>query len=188
MRSLAQLIEESREDLLKVWMDIVLGNREEQKLPARPSGADAVGMGVILDRLIAGLQRAAQPMIQDPAFADLVHYMVDVSAARAREGYSPSATARFVMSLKTASAPVLATEYGGIPERWRAETTVIDDIMDQLAVLTFEAFVVAREEVITHQSQAMLEISTPALRIWKDVVMMPLVGVVDTRRAQHIME
>jgi rsbT co-antagonist protein RsbR len=46
----------------------------------------------------------------------------------------------------------------------------------------------ARQGVISLQSASILEISTPTLRIWDDMVMMPLVGVVDTKRAQHIME
>jgi rsbT co-antagonist protein RsbR len=51
-----------------------------------------------------------------------------------------------------------------------------------------EPYVEAREDVILRQSEAILEISTPALRIWDEIVMMPLVGVIDTSRAQHIME
>jgi rsbT co-antagonist protein RsbR len=64
----------------------------------------------------------------------------------------------------------------------------LHQIVDQLASQTFEVCLRARERVISRQSASILEISTPALRIWDDMVMMPLIGVIDTKRAQHIME
>jgi len=45
-----------------------------------------------------------------------------------------------------------------------------------------------QEAVIEQQSAALLELSTPMLAISEDTVVMPLVGAVDSRRAQQIME
>jgi PAS domain S-box-containing protein len=44
------------------------------------------------------------------------------------------------------------------------------------------------ERTINAQSLSILELSTPALQLWDEVVVLPLVGVVDTARAQQIME
>lgn len=38
------------------------------------------------------------------------------------------------------------------------------------------------------QQEAILELSTPALRVWEGIVLMPIIGTIDTRRAQQVME
>lgn len=44
------------------------------------------------------------------------------------------------------------------------------------------------QDVIARQSHAILELSTPAIRLWDEVVLLPLVGVIDTPRAQQVAE
>ena len=43
-------------------------------------------------------------------------------------------------------------------------------------------------ETIRNQQQSISELSTPVLQLWDDVVAMPIIGVVDTKRSLDIME
>ncbi|MBA3469489.1 MAG: substrate-binding domain-containing protein [Herpetosiphonaceae bacterium] len=51
-----------------------------------------------------------------------------------------------------------------------------------------EALVHAREEVITAQKAALRELSTPIIPISDTVMIMPLIGTIDTARAQQVIE
>lgn len=176
-------------DLLKDNRDAILGNWTQR---LRDSVDGLVGTEgtqvVLLDKFIAALRQASVSDIKDPAFRDLADYMAELSAVRAREGYSPSATGRLVMGLKAAADPFLRAEYHADGDRGAQESRILADVVEQLCFLTFEAYMRAREDVISRQSDAIMEISTPSLKIWDDIVMMPLVGVIDTARAQRIME
>jgi rsbT co-antagonist protein RsbR len=186
MKTLNLLIADGRDALLAKWGDLL---RQAFSGAARKNPADLTSLPAVVDRLADAFRNAASPAtMNDPSFAGLGKFMTDVSAALAREGYTPEETAVFVMSLKAAADPMLAAEYSDAPERWVCELKVLNDIVDQLASLTFSAYMAAREEIILRQSEAILEISTPALLIWDNIVMMPLIGVIDTRRAQHVME
>ena len=181
MKALADVIWDGREGLLTSWM-------ERLRLSVDGAVGSEAAIVTLLDRFIVALKSASKIDIREPAFREVVDHMAELSAARAREGFSPSATGRLVMALKGAMEPLIMAEYGRDPDRQRQEIASISELVDQLCFLTFEAYMRAREEVIVSQSEAILEISTPALRIWDDVVMMPLVGVIDTARAQQIME
>ncbi len=47
---------------------------------------------------------------------------------------------------------------------------------------------VKMENDLRVQSQTILELATPVIKIWDGILLLPLVGAIDTARAQHIME
>jgi rsbT co-antagonist protein RsbR len=55
----------------------------------------------------------------------------------------------------------------------------------ELAITTYMA---ASEEIISRQTQEILEVSTPVVQVWEGVIVAPLIGMLDTQRAQQFME
>ena len=55
-------------------------------------------------------------------------------------------------------------------------TISVHDLTDQREV----------EETIREQGRALMELSTPAIRVWQGLLLMPLIGAIDTARAQQI--
>ena len=61
-------------------------------------------------------------------------------------------------------------------------------MLDDLGLHIFETYAAARERIIADQGQAMLELSTPVVRLWEGIIAVPLVGTLDSARAQLVME
>jgi rsbT co-antagonist protein RsbR len=46
----------------------------------------------------------------------------------------------------------------------------------------------AKDELIAQQSRAIMELSTPVIEVWEDILVLPLIGAIDTARAQRVVE
>jgi len=51
-----------------------------------------------------------------------------------------------------------------------------------------EVYQKSREELIERQQRELLELSTPVVELWDDIVALPLVGTLDSQRTQIVME
>jgi rsbT co-antagonist protein RsbR len=60
--------------------------------------------------------------------------------------------------------------------------------VDVAALFTFDSYVRVREGLIADQAEQLLELSTPVVKLWEGVVAVPLVGTLDSARAQVVME
>lgn len=55
------------------------------------------------------------------------------------------------------------------------------------AALVVDAYSRLSSQTIADQTRALIEMSTPVTALWDDILMLPVVGLVDSRRAQEIM-
>jgi len=53
--------------------------------------------------------------------------------------------------------------------------------------LVVETYSRMTNQKISRQSQALMEMSTPVTAIWQDILMLPIVGIIDSKRSQDIM-
>ena len=54
--------------------------------------------------------------------------------------------------------------------------------------MVMESHQKAREAVIQRQQEEMLELSTPVVKLWDGVLALPIIGTLDSSRAQAVME
>ncbi|MDT5039174.1 MAG: rsbT co-antagonist protein RsbR [Actinoplanes sp.] len=111
----------------------------------------------------------------------------ELSSIRARQGFSATETAVSVYGLKEA---VLATLDDGesTDTRTLRDFVAFSSFVDRAGLFTFDSYVRAREELIADQAEQLLELSTPVVKLWEGVVAVPLVGTLDSARAQVVME
>ena len=179
--------------LLKTYEKDLLADWIKEQLGALTLRGDLLKEADLREQsraFLSALQGAAQRSedIQSEAWAETRQVLNELSRARALAGFSPTETATFVFSLKQPLFNRLRQEVKGDPdaladEMWRASV-----LLDKLGLYTTEVFQRSREEVIGRQQAEMLELSTPVVELWDDILALPLVGTLDSARTQVVME
>lgn len=181
---LSQILSTNHDDLLKNWTEGILGG-----LGRRAGISDEEirrQAGQFLNLLAKACNESND--VNAPAFLEVRQLLTEISDSRVRQGFSPIETANFVFSLKQ---PLFAhlrkafvTDAAGLAE----ETWTVSTLFDQLGLFTIEVFQKSREQIIFRQQQELLELSTPVVQLWKDVLALPLIGTLDSARTQVVME
>jgi rsbT co-antagonist protein RsbR len=112
----------------------------------------------------------------------------EVSRSRASQGFSPSETATFVLSLKSPVFSLIRDQYSKDAKMLGDLSWSATELIDSLGLYTTESYQKAREEVIMRQQQDLLELSTPVVKLWDRVLALPLIGTLDSQRTQVVME
>jgi rsbT co-antagonist protein RsbR len=134
------------------------------------------------------LQDGGTPHIHEAAWEDVRKLLGEISTQRARQGFTPVETALFVFSVKEPLFELLRRELADdmpalIDALWSASL-----VFDALGLYTTEVFQRSREQVIARQQQELLELSTPVVQLWENVLALPLIGTLDSARTQIVME
>ncbi|XVU25664.1 STAS domain-containing protein [Actinoplanes sp. CA-054009] len=177
----AGLLEENSDALVATWTD-----RVATTLRGRLSHAELQRQHTELRKAFQlALSGGAQKIVDESA-AELRAQLSDLSASRARQGFSVTETAVSVFAFKEAVLGVI--DQGGGSEAALRDYVALSAFVDEAALFTSDSYVRVREELIADQAEQLLELSTPVVKLWEGVVAVPLVGTLDSARAQVVME
>ncbi len=188
LKTIAEIIVDRQEEILTDWMQLITKLGGTRTLELMSEDQLVVQAKGLLTTLTTAFNAEQYVTIDTPDFADSVALLQDISASRAEQGFTASETAVFVFSLKDALLKYMQEEISEDPVILNAEIQKMNKIIDNLGLLTFETYAKTREEVILQQSRSLMELSTPVIRLWDQIIMLPIVGVIDTLRATQLME
>jgi rsbT co-antagonist protein RsbR len=176
----AVLLEENQEAVVAAWTDRVAAS-----LRGRLSRAElqrqTAELGKGFQQALAG---GATALDQEPA-ADLRAQLSEVSTGRARQGFTATETAVSIFAVKETVLEIVERTGSDVGLR---EYAAFAAFVDEAVLFTFECYVRVREGLISDQAEQLLELSTPVVKLWEGVVAVPLVGTLDSARAQVVME
>ena len=123
-----------------------------------------------------------------PPWKPVKDTLAEISQKRAAQGFSPSETATFVFSLKQPLFNLAQQRVGQDGKRLADMLWDLTLILDKLGLYTTEVYQESREGVIHRQQQELMELSTPVVQLWDEVLALPLIGTLDSARTQVVME
>jgi rsbT co-antagonist protein RsbR len=126
--------------------------------------------------------------IQQPNWASVREFIGEVSRSRAIQGFSPSETATFVLSLKQPLFIRLRKAHDGQPDNMFEDLWNATVLLDKLGLYTTEVFLKTREDVIGRQQKEVFELSSPVVELWDGILGLPIIGTLDSKRSQLVME
>lgn len=126
--------------------------------------------------------------LEDDHWAELRGVLAEITRERVERGVLPGEMAAFVLTLKVPLFARLMERLGDEADRLLNEILLISKAIDAFAIYTNEVFIAEREEVIERQRDEMMELSTPVVELWDKVLTLPLIGTLDSLRAQEVME
>jgi len=126
-------------------------------------------------QLIIALQNA---LVDGKINDGLRGLLEQISQAGAYGGLTPSETATYVFSLR----PYLSSICDNQLE------IEMQALLDQAGLYTFEVYSRSRDAIIYQQRQDLLELSTPVIKLMDSILVVPLIGTIDSRRTQQVME
>ncbi len=183
-QEMAEALRKHQQEVLKLWVEQMISaakgvlevkGEEETKRFARDflSGlTNAIASGEdVGSEAYREVRSITETLISEMAIKEITH----------------SETATFVFSLKDA---ILSTFQNIYPQKEKLNEVsgAINRLIDKIGLFTFETYVKSKERVIKEQQRALMELSTPVVKVWDKILMVPLIGMLDSARTQLVME
>ncbi|HEY2468632.1 MAG TPA: STAS domain-containing protein [Terracidiphilus sp.] len=186
MNQLAEIIARNEDQIRAQWIEGMSASMQRPDLISRTE-LDEQCRG-ILTAIVAGVKSSGPVDIAGPGWDAAREIFQSISATRARQGFSPVEVATYVLSLKRPLFTAIRGSLKGNQDEMFDTVWAATELLDRLALVTTEAYIVIREELIGRQQQELLELSTPVVKLWDGILALPIIGTLDSSRTQMVME
>lgn len=186
MTDLADLISRNEEQIRAEWIRDMGQTVQRADLMSKTELDEQCA--TLLNAVVAGVRSSGPTDVTSAGWAPVREFLEGVSASRARQGFSPTEVATFVLSLKQPLFSAIRRDMGKTPDKLFETMWATTELIDRLALITTEAYIATREELVTRQQQELLELSTPVVKLWDGILALPIIGTLDSARTQVVME
>ena len=186
-RGVSDILTTRRDEILDLWISERLNSDEfrDELISKRELRRQSQQ---IVDMLARSIRESGGGDFESPAFDEMRSFLNEISHQRAVKGYTPQENATYILSLRNVVTPLMAGEFAGDLETLLREMNFFTRLLDKMGLVMVENFIRSREEIIRQQRADMLELSTPVIKVWDKILSLPIIGTLDSRRAQMMME
>jgi rsbT co-antagonist protein RsbR len=185
MSELADIISRNEEQIRAEWIRDMAKSLQRGDLISKTELEEQ--SKAVLVEVVKGVKSDSHDISTQP-WSGARSLLQDISASRARQGFSPVEVATFVLSLKQPIFSAIRHDLAKSQDKLFDTVWSATELLDRLALTTTESFMTAREELIVRQQQELLELSTPVVKLWDGILALPIIGTLDSARTQVVME
>lgn len=184
---LQEIMAKSEKDILQDWLkeQLTAASMRKDLLPEADLRRESAEFLALFVKAVAGGNLTD---ITTSEWATTRNFISELFRSRAAQGFTPSETSTFLYSLKQPLFKHLKTAHGQDLAALVDELWTVTVLLDKLGLFIFEVFQESREQIIKRQQLEMLELSTPVVKIWDNILALPLIGTLDSSRTQIVME
>ena len=186
MSDLADIISRNEEQIRAEWIRDMHQAVQRGDLMSRAELEEQCS--ALLSAVTAAVRSSSSEDVMTAGWRETREYLEQISASRARQGFTATEVATFVLSLKRPTFSAIRREMTKAQEKLFDTIWAANELLDRLALLTTDAYLAAREELISRQQQELLELSTPVVKLWEGILALPIIGTLDSARTQVVME
>jgi rsbT co-antagonist protein RsbR len=186
MTDLAEVISRNQDQIRTAWIRDMSQSIQRTNLISKTELDEQCS--TLLNAVVAGVRSSGPSDISGPGWQQARELLQTISASRARQGFSSVEVATFVLSVKQPLFAAIRRDLAKEQDKLFEAIWAATELLDSLALVTTEAFMTAREELISRQQQELLELSTPVVKLWDGILALPIIGTLDSARTQVVME
>lgn len=181
--TLHEIVSAGNEGMLDPWLTSLRTTLGDGRIADRELHQQARDLlGLLTTALSGGVDTRGRQ------WDDARSFLAELSRSRALQGFTSTETALFVLSLKQSLFAAIRTALADDAQAMAATTWSASELIDRLALHTVESYQKTREAVIARQQEDLLELSTPVVKIWDGILVLPMIGTLDSARTQVVME
>src|SRR6266568_2268574 len=175
LRELVAHLRQNRTQLREEWVRRI----REAKLLTKMSDEEIFSEATsVYDNYVAVLETGSVEALQA--------YARDLSERIIPRGVETNEVLGIVLLLRDVLARSLFKKYQGDFELLNRVFDAYEPAANRIANTVGVSFVEQRERVIRQQQKAILELSTPVLQVQERLLILPIIGVIDTHRARQL--
>jgi rsbT co-antagonist protein RsbR len=174
---LVAYLRENRTGLREQWVDRITAAK---LLTAMTPDEIFSEVTAVYDNYVAALETGSVETLQA--------YARDLSERIIPRGVDTDQVLGIVLLLRDVLARSLFVHYENSPDLLHRILDAYEPAANRIAVTVGVSFVEERERVIREQQEAIRELSTPVLQVRDQLVVLPIIGVLDSQRARQLTE
>ena len=177
LRELVEYLRENREELRKEWVRRItdaelLGAMSEDEIFSEATA--------VYDNYVDALETGS--------IETLEAYARDLSERIVERGVETDEVLGIVLLLRDVLARALFANYGQDAELLNEILDAYEPAANRIVVTVGVSFVEERERVIREQQEAIRELSTPVMKIRERLLLLPIIGALDSQRMRQLRE